>query len=203
MNVQTITPEAFLAQRDYDELEADDAPEVSQGGALDSIAASLQQLVGMAQASTDEEQASDRFREALDDLEAKHGVVNNLVLEIEAIVKPSTSKLANQVREALGRWRGVPEPEPVTVEEAEDSASEHSGAVQCPTCERYFGDDDLLGRHACVVVPVSNAIEMGVMPPSHDAPVGDWRAYARSLGHDITDGANRSQIRTALGLAHA
>lgn len=39
--------------------------------------------------------------------------------------------------------------------------------------------------------------------PAHDAPVEEWRAYARSKGFagpDI-DKANRSQIRTALGVA--
>lgn len=51
-------------------------------------------------------------------------------------------------------------------------------------------------------VPASNAAEMGHHPPAHDADVEEWRGYARSLGYtgaDI-DTANRSQIRTMLGI---
>ena len=43
-------------------------------------------------------------------------------------------------------------------------------------------------------------------PPAHDAPVEEWRAYARSRtgfpeGTSI-DTLNRSQIRTLLGIPH-
>lgn len=57
--------------------------------------------------------------------------------------------------------------------------------------------------------PSENATEMGLEQPAHDAPVEEWRAYARHLGHGRTGAAfneldqmNRSQIRTAMGIEH-
>lgn len=44
----------------------------------------------------------------------------------------------------------------------------------------------------------------GATPPANDADVEEWRAYARGLGLvDGLDQANRSQIRTMLGISHS
>ena len=54
---------------------------------------------------------------------------------------------------------------------------------------------------------VENASESGLKQPAHDAPVEEWRTYARLLGHGRTGPAfneleamNRSQIRTMLDI---
>lgn len=148
----------------------------------------------------------------LDDLAAKHGVVLELVEEIRAIVKPSTSKVSLQVKAAIERWANPlgtetpsPAPDPSRSEPAVDEAAagnpqdvqQRAGegsavvppAVQCVMCARFFADQGLLDQHDCV--PATQ--------PAHDAPVEEWRAYARSLGRDL-DTMNRSQIRTQLGI---
>ncbi|WP_134740011.1 hypothetical protein [Nocardioides sp. 503] len=209
----TPTPEQFLAMREPDEDETEngmapweqqilDEVNAERADPLESIAASLRQLVGALQEDKDEEQAPDWLRESLDDLQAKHEVLVQLVEEIEAIVKPSTSKLANTVRQTIGRWRA---PEASAGEPVEDEKPGGPGAVQCGLCERYFADQDLLERHVCgagPMVPAANAAEMGHRPPAADAGVEEWRKYARSLGHEVSDQTNRSQIRTLLGLPH-
>lgn len=107
----TPTVEAFMASPPDPEEEHDDLEQASSvTDPLASIAGSLARIVQMAEASQADESEADRLREAHDDLDAKHAVLWDLVVEIEAIVKPSTSKLANTVRQAIDRWRGVPEP---------------------------------------------------------------------------------------------
>lgn len=185
----TPTPEQFLAQSDPDEEELDppafDEQFLAQlvgspfdwpNGPLESIAASLRTIAGSVDGQ--HEAVLEETREERDDWEAKHHVLFQLVEELESIIKPSTSKLANTVREAIGRWRGIPAADP------EDAGS----APAAPEL---------------VTVPVSSAVEMGHEPPSNDAPIEQWVAYAQSLGHDIDPGrTNRSQIRTLLGLPH-
>lgn len=153
--------------------------------------------------------------QALSDLEAKHGVVLELVEEIRAIVKTSTSKVSLQVKAAIERWANPlgtqtpsPAPDPARSEPAVDDAAagepqdvqQRAGegsaivptAVQCVMCARYFADQGLFDQHNCV--PMAQ--------PAHDAPVEEWRSYARRLGYtgpDV-DAMNRSQIRTMLGI---
>ncbi len=167
----TPTIEAFLAQAGTDDDDDEDQVELDP---LTSIAASLSRLVSMAEDHGAEEKASDDLRESLDDLDAKHEVLFDLVEEIRAIVKPSTSKLANTVRDAIARWSSpvAPAAEPPVKVPAEP-------------------------------VPAANAAEMGHLPPVNDASAEEWREYARSLGHEVTDQVNRSQVRTMLGLPHA
>lgn len=111
-----ITVEQFLTSpSDPEEYELEPAQVYGPAVATDpltSIAGSLADLVAMVRTSVEGEAEADRLRELHDDLDAKHAVLHDLVLEIEEIIKPSTSKLANTVREAVGRWRGV-EPAPV------------------------------------------------------------------------------------------
>ncbi|HEU4567680.1 MAG TPA: hypothetical protein VFR99_06555 [Marmoricola sp.] len=58
-----------------------------------------------ASALHESQELCDSLREANADLADKHRAVFELVEEIEGIVKPSTSKLANSVREAIGAGR--------------------------------------------------------------------------------------------------
>lgn len=149
------TTEEFLSQVGTD----DEEEETYAPDPMDSIAESLRRLVTVAEGQGTEEAASEQLREDLDDLESRYVAMDELVEGIVAIVKPSTSKLANSVREAVDRWRGVPvEPEPA---------------------------------------------EMGAQRPTNDAPVEEWREFARSRGYQgpDVDKANRSQIRTMLGIA--
>jgi len=152
----TPTPEAFMAQRDPEEL-GEDQESVAELDPLTSIAKSLQQLVAATVQGDDlvEAQAHDDLAELqreYDEIEALHDAKQALIEQVLAICKPSVSKLANQVRAVL---------EP-PVEATPDAQ------------------------------------------PAADAEVEEWRAYARDLGYtgpDI-DKANRSQIRSMLGVPH-
>lgn len=186
----TITPTLaeFLTQPYPDESDETEEAEpllpwqcvptiAESGGPLDSIADSLLRVAGslthlttMATHHNLEEKAESEtqqlyadLQQAHADLEAKHEALTGLVDDVLAICKPSTSKLANNVREAIASWRApeaAAEPEPESTE---------------------------------VLVHAA---------PADDASVEEWRGYARSLGYtgaDV-DQANRSQIRTMLGI---
>lgn len=216
------TPEQFLAETGTDEDDFDTEPvqlpdlhtPPTPDLALGSIATSLRMLVdiftvGDQLVSTRDAEAADLhgeeirlLGEAYDDLEAKHRSLYDLLADVEKIVKPSTSKLANSVRDAINAWRSpviedVPPAQPV------DPAPPAvvNPAVQCGACTRYFADQELLERHACTAA-------QGLALPANDASVEVWREYARSLNASPTgepaglDSMNRSQIRTLLGLPH-
>ena len=156
----------------------------------------------------------------LADLEAKHGVVLELVEEIHAIVKPSTSKVSLQVKAAIERWADplgtqtpspAPDATPGASEPAVDDAAaegptdvqQRAGegsaivppAVPCSRCLRYFADLALLEQHECAVAQIR---------PEHDASLEEWRSYARTQQGvpegTVIDTMNRSQIRTMLGI---
>ena len=108
--MSTPTPEQFLAQTDPEDLEEDAGPV----DPLTSIAGSLQQLVAymsgdLAEAATDVQLSA---KEELADLEDKHRALYDLLAQVEKIVAPSTSKLANSVREAIAAWRNPEAPAP-------------------------------------------------------------------------------------------
>jgi hypothetical protein len=101
----------------------------------------------------------------LADVQALVDAQTDLLARVREIVKPSTSKLANSVRDVLTLFGGP--------EAAQEPTGEHNN------------DQDA--------------------PPAADAKVEEWRAFARGRGYagpDV-DKANRSQIRTMLGLPHA
>lgn len=184
------TLEQFMTQPEPDEEDAPDGmytwgPSMRppEPDPLVSIAHTLDRMLAIAEHHELEEQTSDRLREAHDDLDAKHAVLWDLVLEIEAIIKPSTSKLAIQVREAIGRWRGV-DPEPA------EAATEAAAEVAAP-----------VGPVAVSEIPNPAPVS----PPAKDADVDVWRAYAEALGENLDELSqmNRSQIRTRLGLPQA
>lgn len=182
--IQTPTPEQFLSAPDPDEPDADDLEvQPEHVDPLTSIAASLRtlvqhldptDLVGPAETET----ADDRLNQAYDDLEAKHAELYALVVEVETIIKPSTSKLANSVRAAIDTWRGVPASEPEPAPPADPAPSPAEVPAVPPATEPLL--------------------------PAPDAGLEEWRAYARSCGYNgpDVDRANRSQLRTMLGLPH-
>lgn len=151
--MSTITPEQFMTQTtepDEDVFEPDTVPSVDP---LESIAESLRVVADSLTGQHDE--ALQAAREQYDDSEAKYADLYRLLADVEKLVAPSTSKLANGVREAIARWRNpVVEPE---------------------------------------------AVEPDPNLPAHDAPVEEWRLFARAHGHTVGE-MNRSQIRTLLGI---
>lgn len=98
------------------------------------------------------------------DLEDQHRALYALLADVEKVVAPSTSKLANAVRAAITAWRNPEVP------------AEPAGPV------------DEAGE------PLEH--------PAHDAPLEEWQAYALACGATEADlaGANRSRIRTLLGI---
>lgn len=158
---------------------------------LTSIAHSLDRMLAIVEHHELEETEAGRLREAHDDLDAKYDALVQLVLEIEEIVKPSTSKLANSVRAALGRWSGATGTAPIE-EPAEVPPGDPAADPVVEPGEGPAPDE--------VPEPIE---EPGAVdgPPHKDADVEAWRAYAVAQG--VTDDLsrhNRSQIRTLLGI---
>lgn len=131
----TITPEQFMTQPEPDEedvlaeigrdaetfgdlayLEWSADPQMPP---LESIANALWALVnrgftppaaGVPTVGAEPEQCkheeyADLLREANDDLASENRALTQLVNDVEAIIKPSTSKLANSVRATINAWR--------------------------------------------------------------------------------------------------
>lgn len=101
-----------------------------------------------------------------------------LVDQVLEVVKPSTSKLANAVRSTISAHYLDRGPEQAVLLNAKPVVD----VVEEPVAEP---------------APVS-------LPEPADWTVAEWRAYARSLGHDgpEIDKANKSQIRTLLEQPH-
>jgi hypothetical protein len=174
---------------------------------LEVIAQAFTAAAGFAEERTELGAERDGLREQLADLEAKHGVLLGALADVQKAVRPSTSKLAHAVRDALKRWT---DPEPA----AELDDPRRSGAVQCEACARLFADQELLDNHqqafpdsSCAeVLPTAEARPDPFPQPATDAEVDEWRAFACQLrpGDAATFASmNRSQIRTALGIAHS
>lgn len=197
----TITPEQFMSLSEPDEeldvwVECELHGQMArfcgpcaneQTGPLYSIAASLSTIAESFGAFAGLIEERDELRakwlraetllsEAEKDL-AEEKAKSEAVLEI---VKPSTSKLANAVREAL-------EPQAVT---------ESVNATPIVTLTDSVTAVD--GLHT-----VSPETHPAVVVPAHDADVEEWRAYAVPFlaGHDVGT-LNKSQIRTLLGIPH-
>lgn len=189
----TPTPEEFLALTDPE----DDTDEVTPTGVrswpppgfdrafvlppdpLQSIAESLRILAAAVEKHDADEAADDAQRERYDrldqeyaDLEDKHRSLYELLADVEKIVKPSTSKLANSVREAINRWRN---PEvPVVVDEAvEPPAAVPEKIWETPAHDADVEEWRAYARSCGYVDEVTDLNQM-----------------------------NRSQIRTLLGIAH-
>lgn len=138
-------------------------PHSMTGAAVTGLLAVLvdhEEAGGKAEAST---AAYDELEVEVRQVEELASRRQQVIDDILAAVKPSTSKLADKVR--------------AIAEEAFQAATDPG-----PPAE-----------------PAPDA------PPADDAPVDEWRAYARSRTDvEVTgvDTANRSQIRTMLGLSH-
>lgn len=152
---------------------------------------------------------------ARDDMEAQMYEAHGKLEEIAALVKPSASKLANAIRAVLA----PPTPE-VDEEDEPHAFFSEDGVDSCRLCGRHAADGQ--GIHVTdeqprelpegvYVSPTSDAaVTVNGGPgqqPAHDAPVEEWRTYARHLGHGRTGPAfneleamNRSQIRSMLGI---
>ena len=181
-----MTPEQFMTQpADLDDLDGADSAS-ADGGAdpLTSIAESLRALVQVAAAYAVPDgvegapSEADELRQALDQADAEHAALlarhTDLVEQVRALVKPSTSKLANSIRAALDP--GTPSTP------AEGSAPGDDGSDDGPE-------------------PADEG-DVQTPPPAPDADVAQWRSYAYGLGHDfdVVGGLNRSQIRSLIGL---
>lgn len=117
MTTPTISPSitAFLSQPEDDlhdgadtsrgPVEAVLAERAGHGDPLESIADSLRQLVGMVTKHSEDEQLADRRLELLDDLEAKHAELYDVLAQVEKIVAKSTSKVSLDVKAAINAWR--------------------------------------------------------------------------------------------------
>lgn len=172
--------------------------------ALESIAESLRQLVAIrsgpanipAAEHLEVAEERDLLRERCADVDSRYKAAVAVIDQISALVKPSTSKLANSVREVIaGRAAPqVPEPEPEVVHAAPTGGKSPCGVHYM---EGTFGADP--------TCPECLAAEQAPQQPKPDAPVEEWRAYARSVrnmrgGESSIDTMNRSQIRTMLGI---
>lgn len=191
MTINPPTVEQFLTQTDLPEF---DVEIFDSGDALESIAASMRQLVDVMTGGGGPVQLIADLEAEVTEIEALHDAKQALIDEVLAICKPSTSKLANSIRAVLEPVVAPPAAEPVA--EPVDGVP---AAVRCPACARYFADQELLDRHECT----------GPVMPAHDADVEEWRAYAGARGYAGTydetggmtvDQMNRSQIRTLLGI---
>jgi hypothetical protein len=161
------SPEAFLsAPPDPDEDAEPDIPtftveEVFTPDPLQSIAESLKVIAGTAEADREVEEQTAEFMARTHTAEREAVRLREQLEHIAAIIKPSTSKLAKQIRAVLDAPTEDPEPDA------------HAG---------------------------------GTGQPADDASVEAWRQFARTMvSPDVVDmdwgSMNRSQIRTALGIA--
>lgn len=225
VNMQ-MTPELFLSLPHHPEDDHEDTEPVLYADPLQVIASALERLAGdvatavrgglagavdeigetYAVAPTGE----DGLRARITELEAELSQLDVLLTtrtdvadlmsaqldEIRAVVKPSVSKLANAVRAVLdGGEPAQPEStgptEPEAVDQPQEPVAQPTGA---PTPDE--AQQAVPSQAAAAGAPAAT--------PAPNAPIEDWRAFARSLGYQGSDvdWANRSQIRTMLGLAH-
>lgn len=141
---------------------------------------------------------------ALDKAEGRAAGAEALIEQIEGIVKKSTSQVSLAVKAAIEAWRNpvsdAQQPGPETPSPAQDAPAVDEAAagplVQAPEQDvpQASAGEGLPPGHGQVVLP----------QPAVDAPVEEWRAYARAM-HAVPDGTvldqmNRSQIRTLLGI---
>lgn len=207
----TISPEAFMAQPsepDEDVLEPDlsgreafiaqaELVSLDVPDPLESMAESLRRLADHWTSTIPVAQNDDAVLGAMQelaDLEAKYDTLVALVEEIEGIIKPSTSKLANSVRDAINAWRAPEVPAEPEVELVHGTPTGGKSPCGIHYMEGTFGSDP--------TCPECKAAEVPDNQPAHDADVEVWREYAitEGLPRDAAEGMNRSQIRTALGI---
>lgn len=220
VNMQ-MTPELFLSLPHHPEDDLEDTEPVFYADPLQEVASALTRMADSIAVAVragigeeDETYAVDpageaALRERITELEAELSELDDILTartdrltalgaqldEIRAAVKPSVSKLANAVRAVLdGGEPAEPETKaPAAVEQPQEPVAQPTGAPTPDEAQQPNSD-----------IQMAPAASAPAATPAPDAPVEDWRAFARSLGYQGSDvdAANRSQIRTMLGLAH-
>lgn len=184
------TPEEFLHLDQPEDDSEDYTPAPGVGSdPLASIATSLEALTGLVSRLDREAAETDQLRAELtearlhaEEFEAHLAAAQEQLDQVLEICGKSTSKLANSIRAVL-----TPDPSPApdgqASEAVDDAAPEPGSSAQ-----------DVRPSAGEVSDPVV------LVQPAHDAGVEEWREYARGLGYTDVDNANRSQIRTLLGI---
>lgn len=218
------TPDEFLAQQTSPE--DDQEPIILPP--LESIAESLRTIAAALTVEpadptpTGANAPGEQYDALLHDFEELEGA-NKVLLdertEVLNVIKKSTSKLANAVRDVLK----PPAAQPAEVDEEDEPHAfvTEDGVDCCRLCGRHENDGQ--GIHVTdeegVTVPFelrsmdkqeaeaflgASGPTMGgfVGMPTRDADVEAWRSYARTRGFDdpAVGVMNRSQIRTMLGV---
>ena len=177
------TPEEFLAQTGSDEDDYDESPEVvalpgrvlsPQNDPLASIAESLASLLAIVVKNDAAEETDDRLNQELAELEDAYRLLEEQKEEAWALIAQVLEVCKPSVSQLANKVRAVLE-QPVEPPE--------------PAAQPEPLNPDDLSEH-----------------PAHEAPVEEWRAYAKSKGYlssggVAVDDANRSQIRSMLGIA--
>lgn len=198
MTAHIPTPEQFLSFPSDPDEDVDD---------LDPIA-DLERRVATLEALAADSVPGTLYDQAIADGNADHGdairveaeltrlqerVMDKqaLIDEVLAAVKPSTSKLANKIREILAPQTPSPAPDA--------SPSEPPAPPASPAADEGDRHGQASAGEGSSQVVLG---QVGEHPPAHDADVEEWRAYARQRGVYVTglDTMNRSQIRTMLGI---
>lgn len=195
-------------------------------GTGDLSTPSFERVSDFSSEMTEQDELLQAQAEVYADVAAKHDVLLNLVAEIKAIVKPSSSKVSLEVKAAIERWANPvvdmsegdqrlaeaqaagevvqPDVEPT----AQTVQCERCAGVGCDSCngvgqwEVQVGPLQQQASEPTIVVPKNGAVDVGPVQPEPTDHVEAWRAYAREVQPDAAwEGMNRSQIRTALGIA--
>lgn len=165
-----------------------------------------------------------------DEAGSRAEVAEALIVEIEGIVKKSTSQVSLAVKAAIEAWRNPAEQgDPVEpVRTAAETNGGYTSGPSLPSVHVMLGGkpparsetpspaQDAPAVDEAAAGPLVQAPELdvpqasageGLSQPATDADVSEWRTYARYLGHGRTGPAfneleamNRSQIRTLLGI---
>ena len=190
------TAEQFLAQpsTDEDEPDTDAVPEVAPASdPLSAIAESLRTVVDIFVRRDAEDVADTELEQRYETLDRAYALLEDhdrslfeLLAEIEKIAKPSTSKLANNIRDAIEAWRSAPA-DAVAVEPEDPAQPEKPVDI----------DVEAVAAAADKLITFHQAQQ----PPA-DASLEKWREYAAARGVADAETLNRSQIRSALGLSH-
>lgn len=132
--------------------------------------------------TSSEAELTSELQRQVEDLQADNLRLGSLIDQVLAVCSKSKGKLAVDVRAVL---------EPDDPATAPAQSAEQPAAVE-PTPEQPAG---------LSTAPSQDGVGHVLAPPANDASVEDWRAFAAAAGYagDLSQ-ANRSQIRTALGI---
>ena len=159
--------------------------------------------------------------EKLADAEAQLETVTQVVVAVEEALGKSKAAPALAAKAVIEAWRNPQVPQTEGEGQVPETPAEHlpghtrteaeAGEPFCQECS-YAAQDDVLWpcpevkqafEPLAEVAQPSTSGAVVPVQPEQGAPVEEWRAYARALGYagPEIDNANRSQIRTALGIS--